>query len=351
MIGKIIVSVRSFFRSGIIRCFWGNKKFAFLAYGMLAILMLVTSANVWGAFYFAELVKTHGDMLQYSTTEGSYLIIVFKVLFIWLAIFATTDALKYFVKSRLAAYWRREARYWYEERAEANPQKVSHIGQRIIDTPKEIVEKMLDVIVDGYRAINSLIFFVPMTIQLSTHFEPVAYAFMQSYLGFGFHIPWLLLWILVIIFLIETGVSHIIGRRLPQLESEKQKAVSLARKIAEKSHSNNHSGRLLPTLADNHLRRRTKLAIKMLFIREKRQINWQSALVLWQITYGILWSIGPMLVIGYFVAVLLTVTLGIMSKAMAALNEVHSSLAVIPNSWPKIMDIRGGLKLLRRIEE
>jgi ABC-type uncharacterized transport system fused permease/ATPase subunit len=313
--------------------------------------MVLLSLNVWGAAYWAYLLNVFGNMLQDQTTADQFLLWCLKATFVWVIIFFITDNLTWRVKQKMALFWRRQARFWYEERAETNPRKIGHIGQRVVDVPGPIIEKMLDLAINGYRAVIALIVFIPMTIRFSPAMENALYYLTLEKIGFGIYLPWLLIWVLLLTFVIETVVSHYLGRPLSDLEVSKQKTQSLARNRANLSHANNRASQLFPVLRDNHLRRRTRTAIRVLFEREDRQVNKQFWLVGGKSGYSISWAVWPLYIFGYFVAVKTTVSLGSMNQAIAGMNEVHRSLGVIPDSWQQITDIRGGMKLLHEIEK
>lgn len=351
MVLKIITSVRSFLGSGIIQCYFTHRQYAWQAWGFLLMLMVLLSVNVWGAVYWANVLNDFGDMLENKTTNDLFMQIVWKTLFVWVIVFGITDNGTYLVRQYLALYWRRQARVWYEERAEAHPRKVAHTGQRIIDTTSLVIEKMLDLALSGYRAIIALFVFVPMIVTLSPPIDQALYRLTLRVFDFGIYIPWLVVWLLVLTFIVETLVSHYLGRPLKDLEASKQKTTARTRSQADRAHTNNRTSRLFPILRDNHLRKRTRLAIRLLFKREHRQLLKQFRLTLGRSGYSIFYSIWPLLIFGYFVAVFASISLGVMQKMIAVMNEVHRSLGVIPDSWQTIKEIQGGLKLLHDIEK
>jgi ABC-type long-subunit fatty acid transport system fused permease/ATPase subunit len=344
-------NTRSFMGSGIITCFFGTKKYMPVAYGGLVVMMALLGANVWGAAFFAEVVNTHGNMLQNSTTHAEYMGILVKVFCINMIIFFLTDNIVYYVKLYWGIHWRRAMRGWYRRKVVGKQQKIKGISQIIIDRPKEIVEKTVDLGINLFRSAIALCVFVPMVADMSQYFDPMAYSLMLKYLPFAIYIKWTLLWILLIVFIVEWRISYWLGRPLPDIESARQQTTATARLKIERMHENDVTSSLFPIMRKEHLYRRSRQSIVLLFKRELKQLNRAYPLVLWKSFYSGMWSIWPMLGLGYFVAVLVSIPLGIMSQTMAAINEVHRALATLPDSWQVITEIQGSVKKLLEIEK
>ena len=337
---RFVGMTRSFFRSGIIQSFFGDKKRAFFAYGGIVLLMALLTLNVWGAVWAATEMSALYDTFQNTTTKEHYLYVTLRILIIYYVIFFTTDNLTLLVKSLWGSYWRKRMRHWYLRKAEASGRKIEGLSQRITDGPEKITVLVIDLGINLYRAVIALFSFVPMVWMLSVHFQLGGLIALLSY-----YVPWIgilddlnipgsLLWILMIVCFVETYFSWRLGRKLPRLEIKKQRTMALTRH-----------------LIDCLLHRAAHRSVIGLFKREIALIFGGYPLVLWKNFYNFFWGLTTLLGIGYFVAVLVTIAYGTMQQTMFAIGEIHKSLAVVPDSWSVITDLQGTMRRLREIDE
>ncbi len=360
---RFIDMIRSFFGSEIIQCFFVNKKYARIAYGGIVLLMIFQGADVYGAYWSAQVMSKLYGTFQNPVTKLEYHEITMLVVFIYSTLFWCVNLLTYYTKMIMGMYWRCAMRHGYGTIAEENSSKIRGLSQRVIDGPEQYVEPAIDFGINVYRAIIGFISFVAMLWVLSEHFQFMVEWVSRRYLPFVIYaIPGFLLWVLAIWCLFfETGISWLFGRifKLKRLEAKKQGSTAFARAIIEKVqqygylHDKVDAKRMIFVTEEHE-------AIDRLWWREWKLIRNSTPLVLWKGIFGYLFSLGPLLLFGYYVAVPLfsdqngvlqfALTYAIMQQTLIAMGEIHKALGVGAESWSIITKLQGTGKRMREIE-
>jgi len=334
---------------GIFRSFWRaafrpfflseHGKYRIIAYAGASIIFALTLANVWGAVMLSYQLNKLGFAVQHGASVDEYSGIATWIIGI-IVLFIMTDTLVHnLIRPVYAWYWQESLMIWYIDHWNKRASEVEGTAQRIKDCSKTIADDVSVICVRVLRCFMGLIAFIPVAWQLSEYFQ------------FLIPIPGILLWLMFVICAFETTVSWLLGRRLPQLEKNRQRADALVRsnlEMIQRDRLEKGKGTSERVAAD---KRHALSALEMLRKTTFAIIFGTIPLTVWQHLYGNFWGFGLQVILAWFVTVLKIFAYGIMWQTISVLGELHKSLSVFSDSWQMITLLQGTVERVKQVEE
>ena len=312
----------------MLKSFFGTREWALWAWGGFILLTtmiwgqveLTVKLNDWyGRFY---------NILQKAEDVDAFWASMVEFAYIAITLMAAAVAIYYFTQ-HYAFRWRQAITYYYLPYWEATEGNIEGASQRIQEDTYNFSRSLESLGLGLFRAILTLIAFVPILWGLSSK---ITIEWLAVYDGS-------LVWVALITSLGGMFISYFVGIKLPGIEYDNQKVEAAYRKQLVYSEDDKKFADL-PTLFELFTGLR-----KNYF----RLFNHYSYFTLWSAMYGQVMIIVPYLLMGpsLFAGV---VTLGVVTQTGNAFGKVNDSFSYLIDHWTDITKFMSVIKRLREFE-
>ena len=354
----------------MLKSFFGEKKWALWAWGGLALLcaMIVLEVRVlvWLNGWYRKMwdfLQTpdaevrqavmsagtvwEGELLGKAETAlgtfwgyfGEFCIIVFP--------FIVLRAFSGFFAQHYAFRWRQAMTFAYMPLWAKAEQEIEGASQRLQQDPERFARLVERLGLGFFRAILTLIAFVPILWAVSeeiaerfTEAAGIAGApFALTFLSWTANTPASLVWVAVALALGGTGISLLVGIKLPGLEYNNQRVEARFRKRLVYSEDDKKYADM-PSLVE--LFTGLRFNYFRLFLH-------YSYFALWATWFAQFIIIADLLLIGSGV-VLGIITIGFLTQISNAFSKVAESLAYFVDNWTTVTELLSVIKRLREFE-
>ena len=310
----------------MIKSFFGTKEYRVWAWGGLLFLFAIT----WGQVYLTVLINEwYGEfytIMQKANDVEAFWASMIK--FTYLAIPSIfVSMLVFYFAQHYAFRWRQAITYYYIPLWENCSDTIEGASQRIQQDTYEFAKALESLGLGLFRAILTLIAFIPILWTLSQHIS----------LDFIKDIEGSLVYIAFITSLGGMFISYFVGIKLPGIEYDNQKCEAAYRKQLVYSEDDRTYAQT-QTLFELFTGLRTNYF---------RLFNHYSYFTLWGSLYGQVMIIVPYLLMGpsLFTG---AITLGIVTQTGNAFGKVNDSFSYLIDHWT---DITKFLSVLKRLKE
>ncbi len=310
------------------KSFFINVKYRLWAWGGIVALIAMTSfqvyltvlLNSWYAKFYDILQKAEDiDGFWNAMIEFSYIAMTYVVLAAFLFWFAQHYAFR----------WREAINHYYIPLWNRCPDNIEGASQRIQQDTYEFSKFLERFGLGLFRAILTLIAFIPILWELSSH---VTLPYFKDIEGSLFYLA----------FLTSFGgifISYIVGIKLPGIEYDNQKKEAAYRKKLVYSEDDKKHADIESLLS-------LFLGVRVNYFK---LFNHYSYFTLWENIYGQTMIILPYIVMApsLFVGV---ITLGVVTQTGNAFGKVNDSFSYFIDHWIEITKFLSVIKRLREFE-
>ena len=312
----------------MIKSFFGSKEWRLWAWGGGFALMLLIWTQVELTVKLNEWYGRFYNILQKAKDIDAFWLSMQEFAYIALYLVALSVVI-YYLTQHYAFRWRQAITYYYLPLWENTNDDIEGASQRIQDDTYSFARSLESLGLGLFRAILTLIAFIPILWELSTH---ITISWLKEYDGS-------LVWIALFTSVGGLLISYLVGIKLPGLEYQNQKVEAAYRKQLVYA-EDDMSYRDLPTLYElfSDLR---KNYFKM--------FNHYSYFNLWGNFYGQIMIIVPYLLMGpsLFAG---AITLGVVTQTGNAFGKVNDSFSYLIDHWTEITKFLSVIKRLREFE-
>jgi peptide/bleomycin uptake transporter len=311
----------------MIKIFFWKKENALFAWGILAILLALTSAQVYMSVLFNEWYKgfynslENKDLAQFTDSLWT---------FGWLAaIYILIATFSVFIAQHYCFRWRQVLTFDYLPRWQKASAHIEGASQRIQEDTMRFASMLYRLGLGFFRAVLTLLAFIPILWQIS---DGVPF--------FGMEIPGFLVWVALVTSVGGMGVSIWVGRKLPRLEYNNQRTEAAFRKSLVYG-EDDRSLVSMGTLSDQFG------ALKANYFALYSNYKWFS---LWENSYSQASVLIPYLAGAspFFAG---AITLGGLVQISNAFNKVHDSFSFFLSNWTSVTELRSVVMRLNEFEK
>jgi peptide/bleomycin uptake transporter len=312
----------------MINSFFKTQKYKFWAWGGLVFLFLIT----WGQVYLTVLLNEwYGEfynILQKAEDIEAFWNSMLKFTYIAIPYIFIAMLVFYFAQ-HYAFKWREAITEYYIPLWEKCPSNIEGASQRIQQDTYEFAKALESLGLGLFKAILTLIAFIPILWTLSTHITLPIFKDIEGSL----------VYIALLTSLGGMIISYVVGIKLPGIEYDNQKVEAKYRKQLvysedDKSYANSQTlFELFTGLKANYF----------------KLFNHYSYFSLWANLYGQVMIILPYLIMApsLFVGV---ITLGIVTQTGNAFGKVNDSFSYLIDHWTDITKFISVIKRLKEFE-
>ncbi len=310
--------------------FFGDIKRAWVAFGGIALALVLLSVQVWTAATLAGLLNVFGHLVQNVDSTASareirtglvvYYALMYKVGALYI-IFWLVECSLNLLQRMYSLCWRTAITSHFLGHWSATSTTLEGSSQRLTDAVIRFTQFAPDMFKQVARALLAGITFAYMLWGLSSQFECEIY---------GWRTHGILLWAALGFSIAGTAVTWWIGRPLVKLRAEVQKHESRFRtKLV-----------LLTRGAENADTTREDVLLSFNEVyRKNLRLHLRSFVFdLWFSFYKQAWGYYPTRLLGQFVIVGIT-GYGAMMQAVAALNEARGAMSVLSDIMFDLTDL------------
>lgn len=317
------------------KCFFLNKKWQL--WSIPGSILLIASIwysvqidlkiNDWyGNFY--NLIQKAFEKPN-NITFDEFLSVCYIFIF-WAGIWVALQIIQSFFSSHYIFRWRTAMNEYYT----ANWSKLRTIegaSQRVQEDTMRFATIMESLGVSFVNAIITLCAFLPLLWELSDKVTEL------PWIG---HVPKGLVWLVLIISIVGTGLLALVGRKLPRLQFNNQLVEAAYRKELVLGEDNAARAQLpvLQELYDSVRRNYFTLYLHYLYFNLVRYSYIQSTVLIPYI------ALAPSLIAG-------AITYGLMQRIVSAFSQVKSAFQFLLNSWSSIVELISIYQRLRAFEK
>ena len=301
---------------------WGS---AFILFNIWFGVQVDVVINAWyNPFYslIQDMVSKGGGDLQLLYSE--------MLVFIYIAmVYVTVAIFNLFFVSHYIFRWRNAMNDYYTKNWE-RLRSVEGASQRIQEDTMRFAKTMEDLAVTFVEAIMTLIAFLPILIQLSTHVKVL------PIVG---EIPHALVFAALSWAILGTVILAVVGIKLPGLEFNNQKVEAAYRKEL--------------VYGEDYAERADPLTLKELFSHVRKNYfrlyfhyTYFNLVRIWYLQLDNLFGtfvLAPSIAAG-------AITLGIMMQTLNVFGQVRKSFQYLITSWPTIIELLSIYKRLKAFE-
>jgi ABC-type long-subunit fatty acid transport system fused permease/ATPase subunit len=306
-----------------LRWFW-------VAYGCIALLAAMLYLQVQTAVSWNELQVPLWNLLQVGGQTANEWPDVMHKFAIIAAYFVGLEISIRWISSVMCVYWRKAATMYYAKCWVITAPNIENASQLLAECTKEFPATCVEFGKTLLRSVYVLYYFGPILWELSGEFK----------ISFLRGVPGALLLITFVVAVMCSVISYLSTVRLNKLEFMNQTNEANLRTVFEKLQSKTE----VPE---------AEKEIENLFDRMLGTYLWTFfnffLYDFWMTSYRQLWGVMPVAFFGMFVTNL-TVKLGIMSKTLGVIGEVHGALIFLANWWPAIQRWRAVTDRIRMLE-
>ena len=312
--------------------FFNNKKWRSWSYGGGLLLLALLCVQVYLAFMMNNWHKEFFDMVEFGTQHTAEEWKNGIIKFLWIVGFLNlTYVMIDFLKNVYGLRWREATTFYYLPLWKNVKRDVENANQRIQEDVYEFAKIIAALGIQVFEAIISLIVFIPILWKLNSQ---INITFIKSTPGF-------LLWLALVAGIIGTIISRFVGKKLPELEYERQKTEANYRAelvMAERMGTDKYAS----------MGKITEL------FREVLKINlilflYQAFFGLWRNSYAQLMVILPFMVLGQGILAGL-ITWGTLIQTNDALCTVRMRFSFFIDNWTTITTLMSVRKRLCEFE-
>jgi len=312
----------------MIKSFFGTREWMLWSWGGAVLLTFM----IWGQVQLSVLLndwyRRFYNILQKANDINAFWDRMIEFTYIAGAIVATAVIIYYFTQ-HYAFRWRQAITYYYLPYWEATEGNIEGASQRIQEDTYAFARSLETLGLGLFRAILTLIAFIPILWDLSSKIT----------------IPWLavyqgsLVWIALATSLGGLVVSYLVGIKLPGLEYENQKVEAAYRKQLVYSEDDKVFAEV-PILIEFFEDLRSNYF---------RMFNHYTYFKVWSVLYSQVTRLLPYLLMGpsLFQGV---IALGIVTQTGNAFRKVNNSFSYLIKRWTSITKFLSVIKRLREFE-
>ena len=304
---------------------WSVHGSAFILFNIWFGVQVDVVINAWyNPFYslIQDMVSKGGGDLQLLYSE--------MLVFIYIAmVYVTVAIFNLFFVSHYIFRWRNAMNDYYTKNWE-RLRSVEGASQRIQEDTMRFAKTMEDLAVTFVEAIMTLIAFLPILIQLSTHVKVL------PIVG---EIPHALVFAALSWAILGTVILAVVGIKLPGLEFNNQKVEAAYRKEL--------------VYGEDYAERADPLTLKELFSHVRKNYfrlyfhyTYFNLVRIWYLQLDNLFGtfvLAPSIAAG-------AITLGIMMQTLNVFGQVRKSFQYLITSWPTIIELLSIYKRLKAFE-
>ena len=306
--------------------FFKDKKYALYAWGVLAILLLLSVAQVYMATVVNDWYKIFYDSLQ----NKNYDIFISSLLqFSWMAaIIIVLATANLYIAQIYCFKWREALTFAYVPQWRATDDTVEGASQRIQEDIMRWSTLVHRLGLGFFKANLTLFAFIPKLWVMS-----------DGIIIFGYHIPGILVWIALVTSIGGLGISALIGRKLPILEYNNQKTEAAFRKSLVLSEDSRFA-------VDMETLSQQFAAIRANYRDLYNNFKWYT---LWENSYGQASMLIPYIIgaPSYFASL---IKLGDLVQISNAFDKVHDSFNYFIINWISVNELRSIIIRLKEFE-
>jgi len=305
----------------MINAFFRTRKWAPWAWGGGLCLIFLVCIQVKLTLLLTDWRQEFGDLIGQPSlhTVDEYWESLIHCMYLVMPLVVVTAIVSYF--GRVYAFWWREAiMFYFITRWRGATEKLEGESQRIQDDTKKFADIVASLGKEVISAVITTVAFTPLLWSLSSKVD----------IELLNMIPGSLFWIALVTGLGGTGVSWVVGIRLPKLQYNNEAVEAAFRKECVLAEDNKEIFGSLLTLT--YLFTGIRFNYHRLFLHNGYVDLWLNSYT--QImAFGADVAMGPSLFTG-------AITLGTLTMVGSAFSEVNSSFSVFNNNWTDITELR-----------
>jgi len=330
-LGFSLTFITSFCKEAVMfRSFFMSLRWFVVAYGCIVLLAAMLYIQVRVAVSWNELQVPLWNLLQGGVKAVNDWHDVMREFVIIAGCFIVLEIFLRWISSLMCVYWRKAATMYYAKRWVIVAPNIENASQLLAECTKEYPATCVEFGKTFFRSVYVLYYFGPILWELSSEFK----------ISFLRDVPGALVWITFFVALLCSIISYLCSVRLNKLEFTNQTNEANLRTVFEK-------------LQDKLEVPEAEKVIEGLFDKMLGTYRWTFfnffLYDFWMTTYRQLWGVMPIAFFGMFVTNL-TVKLGIMSKTLGVIGEVHGAFIFLANWWPAIQRWRAVTDRIRMLE-